>query len=90
MAIEMKVVLVKEAEEIIGAFVMIVPDHGMPTILGSVDEPMSVEIINRQALMNGLGALPQELLATVDQCSAYEPQNIEELQERFVQMELIE
>ena len=78
---EMKIVLVKENGEVVGAFVMIVSDDGIPTILGGVDEPLEIKVINRNQLMNGLHALPQEFLATVDQNSSYEaPAYIEEIE----------
>ena len=91
--IEMKVGLVKEDNQIIGAFVMIVPDNGIPVILGSVDEPLEIQVMNKEALIKGLSCLPQEFLGIVNQNSTYEqlqPQNIEELQEQFIQMGLIE
>ena len=87
---EMKVGLVKEGSEIIGAFVMVVPDNGIPIMLGSVDEPLEIQVMNKEALVRGLSALPQEFLATIDQCSAYEPENVEELQQQFVEMGLLE
>ena len=47
-------------------------------------EPIEVNVINRDQLMNGLHALPQEFLATVDQNSAYEaPAYIEEAEGRI-------
>lgn len=77
---EMKVGLIKENGELIGAMVMIVGDDGIPTILGGIDEPVDVKVINRDQLMNGLHQLPQEFLMTVDQNSAYEaPAFIEEI-----------
>ena len=88
--IEMKVGLVKEEGQIIGAFVMVVPDNGIPIMLGSVDEPLEIQVMNKQALMRGLSALPQEFLTTINQCSTYEPENIEELQQQFVEMGLLE
>ena len=69
---ETKIALVKENGELIGAMVMIVSDDGIPTILGSIDEPIDVKVINRSQLMNGLHQLPQEFLMTVNQNSAYE------------------
>lgn len=85
---EMKVGIVKEDSKIIGAFVMVVPDNGIPVILGSVDEPLEIQVMEKEALVRGLSCLPQEFLATIDQCSAYEPENIEELQEAFIQMQI--
>lgn len=77
---EMKVGLIKENGELAGAMVMIVDDNGIPTILGGIDEPIDVKVINRNQLMNGLHQLPQEFLMTVDQNSAYEaPAFIEEI-----------
>lgn len=77
---EMKIALVKENNELVGGFVMIVSDDGIPTILGGVNEPIDVQVISRDQLMNGLHALPQEFLATVDQNSSYEaPAYIEEI-----------
>lgn len=87
---EMKVGLVKEGNEIIGAFVMIVPDNGMPIMLGSVDEPLEIQVMSKETLVNGLSQLPQEFLATIDQCSAYEPENVAQLQEQFIEMGLLE
>ena len=84
---EMKVSLIKENGELIGAMVMIVSDDGIPTILGGIDEPIEVNVINRDQLMNGLHALPQEFLATVDQNSAYEaPAYIEEMPEGHIDL----
>lgn len=88
MAIEMKMALVKENEEIIGGFVMIVPDEGVPIMLGSVNEPLEITTIEKSQLTNGLHALPQGLLMTVDQNSAYiGPDALEEVQRRFALME---
>jgi len=88
MAIEMKLALVKENDEICGGFVLILPDNGVPTMLGSVDEPLEVTTIEKSQLMNGLHALPQELLMTVDQFSSYTgPEMLEEMQRRFRLME---
>ena len=84
---EMKVSLIKENGELIGAMVMIVSDDGIPTILGGIDEPIEVNVINRDQLMNGLHALPQEFLATIDQNSAYEgPAYIEEVPEGHIDL----
>lgn len=71
---ENKVGIIKdENNQIIGAFAMIVDDNGIPTIIGSVDEPVEVVTCTKEQLINGLHQLPQEFLMTVDQNSAYEP-----------------
>lgn len=87
---EMKVGLVKEEGQIIGAFVMIVPDNGIPIMLGAVDEPLEIQVMNKEALVRGLSCLPQEFLQTIDQCSEYRPENVEELQEQFIELGLLE
>ena len=71
---ENKVGIVKdENNRIIGAFAMIVDDNGIPTMIGSIHEPVEVVTCTEEQLMQGLHQLPQEFLQTVSQNTEYEP-----------------
>lgn len=70
---ENKIALVKENGEIVGFMASFVDDNGRPILIGSLDEPVEVVECTRNQLMSGVVSLPQELLITLDQNTAYNP-----------------
>lgn len=80
-----KVVLVKENDKIVGCMAAFIDDEGKPVIIGSLDEPVDYAECSRNELMHFVSSLPQELLDTIDQNTAYNPPHLNRRDEELLE-----